>query len=186
MGHWLQKCDEEHRGRCSKPFGLDLSSFGRLKWLIDVRKKCLTVADESDRYACLSYLWGGVESLKTETNNFIGLMETNSLESHWKGIPRAVRDAIGLVEQLGIPFLWVDALNNIQDDVESKEDDIESMAGIYANAYVTIIAANGWDANHGLREIQGVTDSRNLSSFSKSDFRETLQPFTSIWYTRQE
>jgi hypothetical protein len=58
------------------------------------------------------------------------------------------------------------------------------MAGIYANAYVTIITANGWNANHGLRGIQGVTEPRQLSSFSKASFQGTFQPFDSIWYSR--
>jgi hypothetical protein len=57
------------------------------------------------------------------------------------------------------------------------------MAGIYANAYVTIIARNGWDADHGLRGVQGVTEPRHLSIFLKSDFRENLQPYDSIWYS---
>lgn len=58
------------------------------------------------------------------------------------------------------------------------------MAGIYANAYVTLIAGNGWDANHGLRGIQGVTEPRHLSSSWKPGLIEDLDPYDSIWYSR--
>lgn len=184
MGYWLRKCDDEHEGKCRKLFGLDPSRLGRPTWLIDVQKKCLTVAEPDDRYACLSYVWGGASTLKTGRDNLISLMREMSLESHWDKIPRTIRDTISLVDQLGIPYLWVDSLCIIQDDSESKHDQIQAMAGIYANAYVTIIAGNGWDANHGLRGIQGVTEPRHLSSFLKSDVKGNLQPYSSIWYSR--
>jgi Heterokaryon incompatibility protein (HET) len=82
------------------------------------------------------------------------------------------------------PLPMVDCLCIVQDDAESKHNQNRAMAGVYANAYVTIIAGNGWDANHGLRGIQGVTEPRHLSRFSKADVEENLQPYTSIWYSR--
>jgi hypothetical protein len=45
-------------------------------------------------------------------------------------------------------LLWVDSLCIVQDDVESKHAQLNDMASIYANSYVTIIAAKDWDANH--------------------------------------
>ena len=105
-------------------------------------------------------------------------MQEGSLESHRDEIPKTIRDTISLVDQLGIPYLWVDSLCIVQDESESKHAQIQAMAGIYANAYVTVIAGNGWDANHGLRGIQGVTEPRQLSTFSKSDIRENLRKVT--------
>lgn len=58
------------------------------------------------------------------------------------------------------------------------------MGAVYARAYVTIIAANGWDANHGLRGIRNVTEPRHLSRYTKNNFYESLQPYSSIWYSR--
>jgi len=111
-------------------------------------------------------------------------MKDNSLTAQWDEIPKTIKHAIGLVDQLGLRYIWVNSLCILQDDEESKHDQIQAMAGIYANAYVTIIAGNGWDANHGLHGVQGVTEPRQLSSFLKHDFRENLQPYSSIWYTR--
>lgn len=132
----------------------------------------------------MSYVWGGAKTLKTEKESLNSLKEENSLEARRDEIPRTIRDTINLVDQLGIPYLWVDSLCIVQDDTESKHRQIQAMAGVYANAYVTIIAGNGWDADHGLRGIQGVTSARQLSAFLKSDFEESLQPYSSIWYSR--
>jgi hypothetical protein len=184
MGYWLRKCDAEHGESCRRPFGLDLSGLGQTNLLIDVQNNCLAIAKPGHRYACLSYVWGGAKTLKTGRSGLNDLMRKNSLEDRWEEIPQTIRHTIRLVAQLGIPYLWVDALCIVQDDIESKHDQIQAMAGIYANAYVTIIAGNGWDANHGLRGVQGVTEPRHLSAFLKSDFQENLQPHDSIWYSR--
>jgi hypothetical protein len=95
-------------------------------------------------------------------------------------IPRTIREAVSLVDQLGIPHLWVDSLRIVNDESASKHAQIQAMAGIYANTYVTIIAGNVWNADHALHNIQGVTAPRHLCTFSKDDFRENLQPYSSI------
>lgn len=101
-------------------------------------------------------------ALRTGSANIDSLMEEQSLERLRDEIPKTTRDTIGICTQIGILFLWVDALCIIQDGSDSKHCDIQAMSGIYANAHVTIIAANGCDANHGLRGIPGVTDARQL------------------------
>lgn len=40
--------------------------------------------------------------------------------------------------------------------MRKRNTQLANMADIYANPYLTIIEANGWDAGHGLRGIQGV------------------------------
>jgi hypothetical protein len=79
---------------------------------------------------------------------------------------------------------WIDALCIVQDDASNKHDQIQAMAGIYANSYVTFVAANGWDADHGLRGLQGITESRNLSASMKDSYQDNLQPYSSVWYSR--
>lgn len=60
------------------------------------------------------------------------------------------------------------------------------MGAIYSRAFVTIVAANGWDANHGLRGIRGVTAPRYLSENGniEQDLYKPLQPHSSVWYSR--
>lgn len=103
MGYWLQKCDTEHGGECRKPLGLDPTYPGRPKWLVDVQKKCLVAAEPNHRYACLSYVWGGVATLKTGRANLDSLRKEQSLESHRDEIPRTIRDSISFVLSLESP-----------------------------------------------------------------------------------
>jgi hypothetical protein len=159
--------------------GTDPSDLGRPKLLIDVQNKCLVMCQASYRYACLSYVWGGASTLKTKRHILDSLMLEGFLDINRDEIPRTIRDAMSFTEQLGIRYFWVDSLCIVQDDELSKHDQNQAMAVIYANAYVTLIARNGRDADHGLRGIQGVTEPRHLSSFLKSDFRANLQPHSS-------
>lgn len=90
------------------------------------------------RYACLSYCWGKGEFVMTTTE---------TLESHRHGIekqslPQTLQDAITFCRELGIKYLWVDALCIIQRGDEGADWNRESvrMADIYCNSFLTIAA----------------------------------------------
>lgn len=70
-------------------------------------------------------------------------------------IPNTIRDALGFVEMLGERFLWVDSLCIVQDDIVFKDTEIRNMSAIFANASLTIVAADSSDANSGLFGIRG-------------------------------
>ncbi|KAK0743855.1 heterokaryon incompatibility [Schizothecium vesticola] len=55
-----------------------------------------------------------------------------------------------VTEQLGLRFLWADALCIVQDDQPMKEFMIPLMGGIYGKAVLTIVAVSGGHANAGL------------------------------------
>ena len=178
---WLWTCDVEHNPRC---FETSLFESGGPRWLIDVVKGCLVPAEAHDQYAALSYVWGQTETIKTAKDNLAYLLEEGSIFAHESLLPRTIRDTIRLLELLDIKYLWVDCLCIVQDDAEVKHAQIQEMGSVYARAYVTIIAANGWDANHGLRGIRNVTEPRHLSRYVEDNFYESLQPYSSIWYSR--
>ena len=73
-------------------------------------------------------------------------------------IPRTILRAIDLTRHLSMRYLWVDSLCVIQDDEILKQDQLRQMGGIYINASVTIVAADGTDANYGLRGVREVRD----------------------------
>ncbi|KAL8952975.1 MAG: hypothetical protein Q9222_001151 [Ikaeria aurantiellina] len=78
----------------------------------------------------------------------------NNLSALQKNIPlsslsQSIQDSIQVVRQLGIRYLWVDALCIIQDAEEDKMHEIQRMDQIYSNAYLTIAAANSDNSSRG-------------------------------------
>jgi Heterokaryon incompatibility protein (HET) len=72
---------------------------------------------------------------------------------------------MALIQKLGKRYLWVDALCITQDDAESKNQDIRHMDRIYGQAYSTIVALTGVDANSGLSGIR--PSSRRSQEFER-------------------
>ena len=64
-------------------------------------------------------------------------------------LPLTIQDAITVTRQIGIRYLWVDALCIIQDSAEDKAIEISRMAKIYRQSYVTISAANARSSHEG-------------------------------------
>ncbi|CAI4211780.1 unnamed protein product [Parascedosporium putredinis] len=58
-------------------------------------------------------------------------------------LPQTITDAMWLTRRLGLSFLWVDRLCIVQDDEAEKDEHVRNMAYVFANAYLTIIAACG-------------------------------------------
>ncbi|KAI0204880.1 heterokaryon incompatibility protein-domain-containing protein [Astrocystis sublimbata] len=141
----LQHCDAAHD--CSKPTPYDKRPRTRA---IDVRRMCVTSIAAHDRYLALSYVWGGVPVARLLQDNKEKLMLPYGLEEYAQGLPKTIQDAIRLARQMKVNYLWVDALCLVQDDPEDLNVGIIAMSAIYKNAYLTIIAADGHDANAGL------------------------------------
>lgn len=90
------------------------------------------------------------------------LQKPDALSSLMSQIPKTIRDAIGLVKLLGERYLWVDTLCISQDDSQIKSREIDSMAATYANAMLTIVAADGENSGHGLRGLHGISEQRDI------------------------
>ncbi|KAL9088675.1 MAG: hypothetical protein Q9159_003011 [Coniocarpon cinnabarinum] len=146
---WLKEC-ETHEGckvaeRPSLPKRLvDVSCFQSDG---GVRLKVVT-PDDRERYAALSYCWGGSANLMTTSA---------SLASHLAFIPAAslpqtVVDVVRVTRSLGLRYLWIDALCIIQDSKEDKRAEIRNMRNIYKNAYVTIVASSATSVHEGFLE----------------------------------
>ncbi|KAG5763013.1 hypothetical protein H9Q72_008883 [Fusarium xylarioides] len=58
-------------------------------------------------------------------------------------------DAVRVCGELGLSFLWVDALCIIQDAPEDKATEIGQMAKIYENSYVAIMASRAKSVEEG-------------------------------------
>ncbi|KAI0437207.1 heterokaryon incompatibility protein-domain-containing protein [Xylaria telfairii] len=162
LTEWLRLCDK-HGNNCQPE---PLLKYRKPVWMIDVaERKLVSVVDLRSRtgpkFAALSYVWGGPEipQLKYSSVNGISVR----LKSHgglddqqWDDIPHTISDSIFMCQELGIPYLWVDALCLDQDFAHPHADPnmpnpLDDVIGrIYQSAYLTIVCAAGSDSWSGL------------------------------------
>lgn len=88
-------------------------------------------------FAILSYCWGGPQSIQLTRKN-VGLAPTYPITA----LPKTIADAAWFTHQLGLAYLWVDALCILQDDKEDKILEIPRMGQYYGDATVTLCAAS--------------------------------------------
>lgn len=154
---WLRCCDIYHPKCCHNPTVREgqLALGLEFLYLIDLENDCITVSSGSTQYAALSYVWGGVTASTTTRQNLEILRLPQSLTGNSSvfEIPQTVRDAMTITKALGIRYLWVDSLCILNDDDKTKYAHLQAMGSIYAQAYVTIVAAEGLDASHGIRGV---------------------------------
>jgi hypothetical protein len=96
-------------------------------------------------YAALSYCWGGDQNLTATNRTMPHLL--NQIDE--QSLPPTLRDAVLVTENLGLRFLWVDALCILQDDEYDKSMEISQMPFIYRHATVTIVASRASEVGEG-------------------------------------
>ncbi|PPQ68541.1 hypothetical protein CVT26_003350 [Gymnopilus dilepis] len=161
--NWLTMCRLGHGDFCNQSRMLDheisdpaaeIPSFR----LIDVIDNCIVPAPNNCTYVGLSYVWGNIDPsaiLRLLKSNLEDLGRPGSLvrKDNFDRIPKTIQDALQVVRELHLRYLWTDSLCIIQDDDGergSKFDAISKMDLVYGAAYLTIVAAGGADANVGL------------------------------------
>jgi hypothetical protein len=112
---------------------------------LDVR--LVEVKEHCPRYACLSHCWGGKlgDDQKTTESTLAGRMGRMSFEK----LPRTFQDAINITRNLGLSYLWIDALCIVQDSLPDWQKESLRMGAIYSNSYITIAASSSSDSTGG-------------------------------------
>ncbi|KAK7964485.1 HET-domain-containing protein [Apiospora saccharicola] len=98
--------------------------------VIDCMTSNIILAPPDCQYLALSYVWGATGEKKDT-------------------FPKVVQDSITVAKELGYKYLWVDRYC-IDQDATHQQHIFNQMHRIYSGASVTIIAAAGNDAEHGL------------------------------------
>lgn len=116
--------------------------------LIDVTKLKIRLCSgpfSNQRYATLTHCWGDtVKHFKTTRENISQFK--NGIEARQLSI--VFQDAISTTRQLGIPYLWIDALCILQDSKVDWLSESPKMGEYYRNAYLTISALQSPDSDH--------------------------------------
>jgi Heterokaryon incompatibility protein (HET) len=127
--------------------------------MVDVRHDCIRTFEAVNpteiKFIALSYVWGGSQTLQLFKSNTRELGSASSLTK--ASLPQTIADAIDVARELGVDFIWVDALCIVQDDHNDLREQISSVALIYRSASFTIIAACGNDCNTGLAGLRSGT-----------------------------
>lgn len=148
----LDMCKSSHGLGCShvdRRVNLQLRKSKLL--LVDVERLCLDISSgRSPPYLALSYVWGGVDQLRTTKEDLDYLQTPGALIAFFNELSQVVKDAIEVTGLLGFRYLWIDTLCIVQDDAESKHRRLRQMASIFNAASATIIALSGRDASEPL------------------------------------
>jgi hypothetical protein len=175
---WLEHCFKHHGKHCNEPSwwnGLRQPHGSHFR-LIDVNEMRIVQKDvanlsQNDRpkYAALSYVWGtaGSKCLNLKIQNLDSL--STQLEGQSPPMAKTIQDAILVTKRMGLPYLWVDSLCIIQydkdkDDAQARASQIEQMDLIFGHAVLTIVAADGLDAEAGLPGISTVAVRDQIAS----------------------
>ncbi|KAK4171832.1 putative HET domain-containing protein [Triangularia setosa] len=135
---WLDMCKKKHGKACRTQTSDEVVERGFR--VIDCEADPPTVGIQpwGVTYAALSYVWGSSPEDQVE----------------W---PKTVLDAVSATKDIGFRYIWIDRLCINQSDADEKAYLISKMATIYEGAEVTLVAAAGNGASHGLPGIRSTT-----------------------------
>ncbi|KAK4501877.1 hypothetical protein PRZ48_007686 [Zasmidium cellare] len=148
---WLMDCEGTHATACREVlhFSSDLPPDFRV---VDVQDECIVSPPAGCRYVALSYVWGQIETLCLTQEDLEWFECPGVLDKHALANAKTILDAMSIVSKMGERYLWVDRLCIIQDS-PTKAAQLRAMDVIYGAALLTLVAADGPDANAGLRGI---------------------------------
>jgi hypothetical protein len=113
--------------------------------LIDCNTRRIVNGDHTRKYVALSYVWGCGEAPDSSSDgpgsDSVLLPET---------LPNVLEDAIQVVRNLNLQYLWIDRYCILQNDALDKHNQIAKMDLIFKRSQLTIIAAAGSSPDHGL------------------------------------
>jgi hypothetical protein len=99
----------------------------------------------TEKYAPLSYCWGGPQNFHLNADSQAAL--TCGISS--TALPKTLRDAFQVTWNRGIGFIWIDSLCIRQDDLEEKATEIAQMHLIYRNSFITLSATRASHCSQG-------------------------------------
>jgi hypothetical protein len=146
--HWLQTCNQSH-GECrhhlAKQYSptrvLDLQASGVRPSVKIIQNIALDVP-----YVALSHRWVNENLPSTTSTNLEARLQALERQTRTK----TMQDAISIAWDLGLRYLWVDALCIIQDSMEDWLQEASRMSDVFRGAIVTIAVADADNHSEGI------------------------------------
>ncbi|KAF2498926.1 HET-domain-containing protein [Lophium mytilinum] len=142
---WLKTCSAKHSGCATFDIGdwtptrvLDIGTVSSTAW-----KVCIPAMDGIlvSEYTTLSYRWGDAQFLKLTSQSLASFRAGSPISN----LPQVFQDAISITKDLGIRYIWIDALCIIQDCQQDFDQECAQMSSIYANSSCNLVATFGKD-----------------------------------------
>lgn len=151
---WVDVCTQNHQECNLVPLASEPYLTNRFpSRLLDVGTANSSIIRLVDRlnalgdYVALSYCWGSITGqLRTLTPNLAHHM----LGIEISNLPLTLRDAVIATRNIGLRYLWIDALCIIQDDKADWMREAPHMGLIYQNAHLTLAATGSSSSTGGL------------------------------------
>lgn len=95
------------------------------------------------KYAALSYCWGDSKDAALQSKTTSANLGERMRGSDLSGLSPVAQDAVKVCLELGIQYLWIDALCILQgkDDISDWEAESVTMVDVYRNAFLTLCIA---------------------------------------------
>ncbi|KDQ31767.1 hypothetical protein PLEOSDRAFT_153982 [Pleurotus ostreatus PC15] len=106
--------------------------------------RVVITAGQRGFYATLSYVWGGAQPQQLTKATLTAYIQRITTP-----LPQTIEDAIFVTHQLGLPYLWVDALCIIQDSDDDKLQELGHMHDIYEHEHVMLTPEFAYSAREG-------------------------------------
>lgn len=146
---WLHNCCTRHTA-CEASSGDEMPT--RIIDVGDTKNeptfvRLVSTKGKREKYIALSYCWGsdtaGILTLNPNTYTTItqGIKIFELAKTH--------REVVFLAHAIGIRYIWIDALCIIQGDIADWERESRTMARVYGNAVLTVIAGRSAGTKEG-------------------------------------
>lgn len=141
---WLDRCVHGHGPDCNALRTPDTMRLPSAFRLVDTHDWCVVRMAEPGDYVALSYVWALAsdsaekQKLQLQQDNIQAMETPGGLRRDM--LPEVLVDAIELSAELGQRYLWIDRLCIVQDDHETKAEQLDAMGLIYHQAFLTLVA----------------------------------------------
>jgi hypothetical protein len=176
MKSWLKQCEGPQHSQC---FGVKRPSWKPPTRLLDIgtmsTDKIVVIETAShsgiiDKYTTLSHCWGDerlspILKLTPKEKDEFTNREGGIL---WSKLPKNFREAIQVTRQLGVRYIWIDALCIVQGPNGDFDHEGQLMHRVYRNSFCNLTASDSRDGSGGLFRSRE-TEKLIPTSFETSD-----------------